>query len=86
VQISTPKASTLRSGRVSQKNELKAKQKDNKLHESTSNDKSNKQTEVIDKGQKTLKQMMNKNKQVQANHAIVDKENNDVREEHHGNK
>jgi hypothetical protein len=29
---------------------------------------------------------MNKNKQVQANHAIVDKENNDVREEHHGNK
>ncbi len=66
----------------SKKNDFKVKQNNSALSESTSNKSSAKQFESVNKGQKTLKQIINKKKSSQANHAVVDKENNSVQEKH----
>ncbi len=50
--------------------------------ESTSNESFKKQTENVNKGQKTLKQIINKKKVLQSNHGVFDQENNSVGEKH----
>jgi hypothetical protein len=64
----------------SKKNEYKKTQHDNTLVESMCRKKLNTQTDILDKGQKTLQQVMNTNKGRQSDCTIVDKdkENNPV--------
>lgn len=62
----------------SEKDKSDEKQKDNTSSESTSNASLKKSSASMNKGQKTLKEIITKKKAVQRNHAIVDKENNNV--------
>ncbi len=64
----------------SEKDKFNEKQKDNTSLESTSNESLKKSSTSMNKGQKTLKEIMTKKKAVQSNHAIVDKENSNVEE------
>ncbi len=71
----------------SEKSDLKKAKKGNKSLQTTSNENLKKQTTHINKGQKTLKQMMimKEKKNLQSNHASVDKENSTVEENNQDN-